>query len=431
MLATACGDSDEEGSSTTPEPQMSEHVAITGVPGVTDTEIRFSMVSTSTAKNPTGECGLECFSDGVRAYFEYRNSQGGIYGRKLVLDTPIDDELGKGQEAAIRVIASNETLATFLYVLVSTSYTPFVDANWPVYGYLTDHTAMSGKMNLFSTYSVSSFDVPRPHSAFAAKVIGATKVAAVGYSVGSSATCVDQKVREFDGEYKELGVEMVYSNKNLPFGLPNGVGPEVTAMKKAGVELVYTCMVASSLLTFAQEMKRQGLDAPLITYSGFEPDFVEQNADVLEGAIEGLRVRPSIATPSKGQALFNEWTKKTDADVKFSTYHGWASADEMFQGLTKAGAPFTRQKLIDATNSLTQWTADGVVAPIDVGRQHNGQTPDDPVTHGDRPDCFSYVQVKKGKLTLMPPATKDKPYVCWPGGTFKYSEPTARSFGDK
>jgi hypothetical protein len=37
--------------------------------------------------------------------------------------------------------------------------------------------------------------------------------------------------------------------------------------------------------------------------------------------------------------------------------------------------------------------------------------------------------MKSGKLTLVAPATADKPYLCWPGTTYDYSDPTPTSFG--
>jgi ABC-type branched-subunit amino acid transport system substrate-binding protein len=428
LLAAGCGSDggSEESSDTTAA--KSDFVEVSGVPGVTDEEIRFSIMGTSTAKSPLGECFMECFADGVKAYFDYVNANGGVYGRDLVLDDPLDDELGKSQQVALQVIAADDTLATFLVPLVSTAYEPFAKANWPVYGYLTDHTAKAGKKNLFSTYSVSSFNTPRLDHPYLPQALGAKKLGALGYGVASSQTCVKQIEDEFEGIYKDVA-EVVYANDDLPFGLANGVAPEVTAMKEAGVELVFTCMESNGLKTFAQEMKRQGVKAPLVTYSAFEPEFIEANAAVIEGSIQGTRLRPEIASDSEGSKLFEEWTEKADvAKVTSNTRQGWAAADLMVSGLKGVGGAFDRQKLIDATNVLKQWNAKGFIAPVDIGRQHVGSTPTDRTTNGDMPLCFSYTQIKDGKLTFIEPQTKDKPYVCWSTPNYDYEEPTATDF---
>ncbi len=79
--AAASGASSGAGASNS---DTTTHVALSGVPGVTDTEIDFSSLGTN-SNNPLGTCVLDCFDDGIKAYFDFRNSTGGVYGRKLVL----------------------------------------------------------------------------------------------------------------------------------------------------------------------------------------------------------------------------------------------------------------------------------------------------------------------------------------------------------
>ncbi len=95
LAVAACGNSGEKtagpsGSSGSPAAStavsssvdLNQHVTLTGVPGVTDADITFSSVGTI-SNNPLGICVLECFDDGVQAYFDWRNGQGGIWGRNL------------------------------------------------------------------------------------------------------------------------------------------------------------------------------------------------------------------------------------------------------------------------------------------------------------------------------------------------------------
>ena len=95
ILVAACGNSDDDstqsadssttttaggGSTTTTSgngPDIGEFQPIAGVPGVTDTEIDFAVLGTGPS-NPLGYCLLECYQAGVQAYFDYRNSLGGI-----------------------------------------------------------------------------------------------------------------------------------------------------------------------------------------------------------------------------------------------------------------------------------------------------------------------------------------------------------------
>ena len=59
-----------------------EFQPIEGVPGVTDETISYGVVGTGLS-NPLGYCLLECYVDGIEAYFEYRNELGGVHGREL------------------------------------------------------------------------------------------------------------------------------------------------------------------------------------------------------------------------------------------------------------------------------------------------------------------------------------------------------------
>ena len=87
-------------------------VPITGVDGVTDTEIAYSIIGVQSV-NPLGTCMMECFNQGVQAYFNYVNDAGGVHGRKLVVKKTIDDELAKQQEKALEVINAKDSFGVF------------------------------------------------------------------------------------------------------------------------------------------------------------------------------------------------------------------------------------------------------------------------------------------------------------------------------
>ena len=95
VVLAACGNSGESsGPTTAPVSTASTaagagdrdtFVSISGVPGVTDDEISYAAIGTR-ANNPLGTCILDCYLDGIKAYFAFRNSEGGIFGRDLVAE---------------------------------------------------------------------------------------------------------------------------------------------------------------------------------------------------------------------------------------------------------------------------------------------------------------------------------------------------------
>ena len=104
LAAAACGNSGDKSSgsdkTTTTAASSGSAATITGVPGVTDKEIRFSSFGTITG-NPLGNCVLECYDQGLKAYFAYRNSLGGVDGRNMVLTTELDDAIDNPDVQAI------------------------------------------------------------------------------------------------------------------------------------------------------------------------------------------------------------------------------------------------------------------------------------------------------------------------------------------
>jgi hypothetical protein len=149
------------------------------------------------------------------------------------------------------------------------------------------------------------------------------------------------------------------------------------------------------------------------------------------GIFDGDYVVPSFAafeytTGLETQQKFFEYMKKQGTDLSELAMVGWIDADLAFEGLLAAGPQFDRKSVIDATNTMTAWSAGGLINPVDWTRQHVPRTPTDP-TNGYVKECFSAVQVKDGKFVPVGPA--DKPFLCWPGNTSDWSEPVPTSFG--
>ena len=76
---------------------------------------------------------------------------------------------------------------------------------------------------------------------------------------------------------------------------------------------------------------------------------------------------------------------------------GWIAADQFVHGLKLAGPEFTQQKVIDALNTLTDVTVNGLIPPIDWTKQHI-----DPIeaSRGPRHDVSASTssKIKNGKF---------------------------------
>ena len=80
----------------TGEIDLTENVPV-DAPGVSDDEIRVGSITSIT--NPLGG-NYGDMNEGIKGYFDLVNSQGGIYGRQLVLTSTRDDQLGNNQTEA-------------------------------------------------------------------------------------------------------------------------------------------------------------------------------------------------------------------------------------------------------------------------------------------------------------------------------------------
>ena len=400
---------------------------ISGVPGVTDTEISFASIATE-ANNPLGTNIKNAYNEGIKAYFAYRNDEGGIYGRKLKLGAEIDDELGSNQQRALEVISSDKYFGAFVATLLFTGAADLNDAGVPTYIWNIHATEFANRPNLFGQVGAGCADCTSQLTSYLANKAGAKKVASLGYGTSeNSKVCSETQKASFELYGKDLGFEFAYLNDNVAFGMPNGIGPEVTAMKDAGVDFVATCLDLNGMKTLAQELDRQGMQNVVLYHPNtYNQQFVAEAGGVFDGDYVGasfaaFEYDAGIAAEQK----FFEYMKKQGSELSELAMTGWLNAALAFDGLVAAGPKFDRASVVAATNKLTAWNADGLVDPIDWTRQHNAPTDADRSNYYKQV-CSSVVQVEAGKFVPVGPV--DKPFLCWPGDSKAWSDPVPTNF---
>jgi len=437
LALSACGNSSSDGGSTTTAPSKTgdpsqggdatrdEFVEISGVPGVSDDEIAFAVIGTKTG-NPLGNCILDCYLAGIEAYFSFRNGEGGIYGRDLVVGEVLDDELSQNQVKSLDVISGNEAFGVFNATLLATGWGDLNDAGVPTYTWGIHATEAANRNNIFPSLAPRCVDCTQPTVPYAAQLAGATKSASIGYGVSeNSKVCTDTVGRSFDRFEDQSGVALAYTNDNLDYGLPNGIGPEVTAMKQAGVDFISTCIDLNGMKTLAQELERQGMgDVTLFHPNTYSQSFVAEAGDLFEGDIVSAQFRP-FEVDAEGTALgdFLKAMEAADEEVSELAMVGWINASLAFEGLLAAGPDFDRASVLAATNAMTDFSADGLLQPIGWTKAHT------PYTEADRDlseiNCAALVRVEDGAFVTV--AEPDKPWLCWPDPDESF-EPVPTSF---
>jgi len=427
LLAGACGNSgsSKAADSTVPStaPGTPGVTEVTGAarqqnvpvkaPGVTDTQIGVAAITSTT--NILGGLYGE-YTNGVKAYFNYINAptsqggQGGIYGRQLKVIANRDDKFFDNEQTVKASLAEDKAFATFVATPQFFGARDLADANQPTFIW-NINPEMFGHTNIFGTQGAICFGCLGQGLPYFAKQQGFTKVAVLAYGVtASSKQCGQANEASFK---KYPSAKVVFTDYNLQFAQAD-LSADVSQMKQNGVQFVMTCIDTKESLVLAKEIAKQHLNAVQELPNGYDPDFIAANAQYLEGSFLEPQFRPLEEQPQlPEEKLMLDWFQKSGVQVHELAIEGWIAANEFVHGLALAGPNFSQQKLIDSLNQDTNFTANGMIKPVDWSKQHS-----DPKGHlnvDSKWECFTEVEVKGGKFVTLPhPA--GKPWTCMVGG---------------
>ena len=414
LLAPACGNSEKKAtppqttieSGESNEPLSGENVPV-DAPGVSDSEIRVGGVAS--VENPIGAKAGDSFV-GVKAYFDYINSQGGIYGRTLTLAAERDDKTANNSAEVTGLLTEDDVFAVLpVATLLFTGAQQLVDENVPTFGW-TINTEWQGseeepKLNLFGqTGSYVGIGESAPFWPWIVKEADASKVGLLSYQVPQSSQCADGIRSSFDEFGERVDVEIAFRDQSLAYGVAD-LSVQVSQMKEADVDFVLTCMDSQGLVTLAKEMKKQNLDAVQFMPNSYDQELMEEFGDLFEGSYARTDFTQfELEDKPPGLELYLEWIEKQDISPSENSLVGWLNAALFVTGLQEAGPEFDRQKLIDAINDLTDFDADGLIRPVDWTMAH-----DTPPSLDSSCNFISQVQDSEFVPVFSKPG---KPFVC-------------------
>lgn len=401
-VATGCSSSPTSSGTSSTTAGSSPAGAAGNSPGITATSVTVGQVDDISAPVAGLFKGAE---DGTQAYFDYVNANGGINGRKLVLDA--SDSAFQGgtvTSATSRQIAGDFALVGGFSLLDSSEQALIDAAHMPDVGYPLS-PQLAGDPNVYSPLPSTSNDYPIGFMQYL-KQQYPQAVKHVGILWANATASTQAAEVAFERALKAEGFVIAYDRGFTPF--ESSFLPDVLAMKSAGVQLFFsTQMPDSYAATLAKEMQQQSFHPLNVEGAAYSNQFVS----LAGGAADGVYIEQQYALYLGQDAsvvpavtTFDHWVKHADAGATFEieTLYGWASAELFAQALKAAGAHPTRASLVAALGQVTSFDAGGLI-------------PTENPSANIPASCWLLAQVEGGSIVRVSP-TPASGFVCSPGG---------------
>lgn len=191
---------------------------------------------------------------------------------------------------------------------------------------------------------------------------------------------------------ESVGFEYAYSREMAANDTTNNFTADILKMKSEGVRIVDMFSASVPMITaFVQQAAQQGFEYDAVYGAAFDPRFLETIGD--PSLADGKVFAPSItlnflASDRNSDPVLNpviKWLGETDAETDLGLYaiSAWSSGVLFTQSLAAAGEQVDQVALIDALKQVTDFDANGLSPPQQVGAKEGSP-------------CISLMTVKSG-----------------------------------
>jgi ABC-type branched-subunit amino acid transport system substrate-binding protein len=343
---------------------------------------------------------------GTEAYFAYINSQGGVNGRKLVLNG-MDSAFSSGTVTnEAQSIAKNDFAIVGGFSLLDGGEQAAVDAGKVPMITQVLTPALYLDPNVYSPIpEINGGEATGPFKWLKSKYPADVK--ALGLIGSNSAATAVTAEKTFRTLTESLGYKWLYAHDE-GFATTTFL-PDIIKMKNAGVKLVFEpTQQGAYISTIAQEMKQEGLNALLVSGgNAYEKNFTPGsagNGTIVTGVTSLYEGQDAKVIPAVG--TFDKWAKKVDPQTQLDLYtlYGWISGELFAEALKNAGANPTRASLDAALDKITSFNASGLISPQNPAKKIPG-------------GCWIAAEYENGNWKRIPPDPKAG-FVCSPGGFY-------------
>jgi branched-chain amino acid transport system substrate-binding protein len=367
LLMAACGGEKQAGAPTAASPGASP-AAGGDTTGVTDTQI---LLGSTLPLSQTVAAAYAPVGDGMQAYFAYVNDvEGGVYGRKIKLIVADDHYNPPDTVEVTRRLVEQDQVFAIIGALGD-------ETHGAVMQYLQDN----GVPDMFIASGVHRFTEPPVKTRFGGipdyqvegRMLG-TYVAKNynGKKIGVLRENNEYGVDGFNG--LNMGLEgsdvQIIADEKCEATTAD-VTAQTQRLKNAGAEVVISVagpvgsaslvQVARSILAWDVPILVSGVDASdiFIALAGAE------NAEGVISVVFGHQI---YETELPGVQKHVEIIKKYAPNVEPSnfTLYGATIAELMVEALKRAGPDLTRESLVDAAESIRDWTCSVCLTPVNM-----------------------------------------------------------------
>jgi branched-chain amino acid transport system substrate-binding protein len=366
LLLLSCGK--KEGGGETPaatQPAGAQTPSSEEVPGVTDTEI---LLGTHMPLSQTPAAAYAPVADGMRAYFEYINSQGGVYGRKIKLLVGDDHYNPADTVEVVRKLVEQDKVFAIVGGLGDATHSA-------VWKYLEDN----GIPDMFISGGLDKWTDPLVRTRFQGNPnYGTEEKMLAKYLVDNFAGKKLGLLTEND-EFGDNGKQAILDGiegsgiQVVAEETYESTAWDVTAqtqrLKNANPDVIFAMAVpppAASLVKTARETLNW--DVPIVVTGVVITDIFIQLAGVenAQGVVSVLFGRQVYYTDDPAIQFHYKIMKEFAPDVPVSnfTLYGDFIAEMMVKALQEAGPNLTRESLIDGAESIRDWCCPTCRMPV-------------------------------------------------------------------
>jgi ABC-type branched-subunit amino acid transport system substrate-binding protein len=359
LVAAGCGSSSKSGTSSTTSGTASSESSVTSGSGSGSGSGQTYTLGILVDLTGPGSTNSLKFPQGVKAGVALAESEG-YKIKTVVADTATSPT--QTLAAAQKLVEQDHVFAVLALSALTFAAEPFLaQKGIPVIGANIDGPEWTTQRNMFSVSGTADYTKVFTQQGLSFKQLGATNLAAVGYSISPSSSDT-AKSNAISAQL--AGVKVGYLNTNLPLGTTD-VQPIALAMKAAGVDSLEAPITTNTAFAIVAAMKSLG--APLkvtLNSTGYGGDLIQGGQGALQVAqgqyfLSGFEPIEMNTAATQQFVSYLKGAGVTTAPAE-AQYYGYMVVDAFVQGLKVTGPNPSQSAFINAMLGITNFNGVGL-----------------------------------------------------------------------